>query len=375
MNSTLFNHLSTENVLSYSQACIDICSEFLTLKDEDFKRIIIPSRGAYPFYIGSKTALRCLTDSKFDLLNFELQFTTWLLPFTSDWGHAKINVSSKQMRKFWVRVLADCLRQTSSPYSGFYEDIIDTVGKNLTINTSQLKLKNTFGKNSANNEKFIFIDTVVSGQAICEIIEAFYDFDLVDFYIIAIIDNSGSQLKKEYKDIIEREKSRGKLKQIYVKKIYSEDASPLLNSGISSIVFPSLIESAINDIPEFRHNNFVGGGIWFIDSISHLRSLNPNLNFVRAVINQFTFSGVRHLLDSKNPWFSDQVTDNVEQIISKLGNFNIFDQNMSKDIIYDRIRNKDSDFDKTIDVSSSHVIRIGLDEKIIGDIIKRTKKI
>ena len=55
-----------------------------------------------------------------------------------------------------------------------------------------------------------------------------------------------------------------------VKRIFSEDTSPLLNTGICSMVFSSLIQLAYNQIPDFRKDGLVGGGLWFIDVMKNL---------------------------------------------------------------------------------------------------------
>lgn len=368
MNEAVKTLFFEDNILSYADACICVYEQLDVLRNENYKRLIIPSRGAYPFYNGARQSLHVLCNSYFEIMRWQMHFEETFMPFTSDWGNAKTSFTSNEVRRFWVRVLADSIRNEKTPYSEFYNLLVDVAGKNLTINVDQLKLTKYYTKKVIDDDKFIFIDTAKSGRAISEIIDAFYDFGITDFYVILIVDNNGYSLDARYKSIIEREKQRGKLKQINVANIFSEDASPLLNTGISSVVFPSLIEAVINEVAEFRNNNIAGAGVWFIDSASHLRKSNSNLNAVRAIIAQYIYTGINYRLNDIPKWFSDQIEHNNAMIIECLGSFNLFDPSFTKTIVYDRILSVNTNFSDDVDVSSSHVIRVNLDTSIIKSI-------
>lgn len=90
MNEHLKELITSENVLSYSHACITVSDILLDLKKE-YKRLIIPSRGAYPFYNGALTSINFITNSSSEIMDFDRHFDLWLLPYTSDWGQADIN--------------------------------------------------------------------------------------------------------------------------------------------------------------------------------------------------------------------------------------------------------------------------------------------
>lgn len=372
MNEHLNQLITPETILSYSNACLEVCDKLLELKDNDFKRLIIPSRGAYPFYSGALTSLHLLNATPLERLSFSIHFNLCLLPYTSDWGQADIDTDSKSIRKFWTKILADSIRKESTPYTSFYNGLVDLIGNRLTINTSDLKVEH-YQNSEIEGEKFIFIDTAISGKAICDIIESFNEFDLKDFFIIMITDCGGKKLKSKYKSIIEKEKQLGRLHQINVKKIYSEDASPLLNTGISSIVFPSLIERAYSEVPEFNNNKFVGAGLWFIDSVSHLKKLYPNINGVRGILSTLNYKGISINLKKENKWFEQSVKYDVEQMIKWLGNFNLLDGESTKKLIYDRIASKEAKLDEEVNVSSSHIIRIDLSSDSITDLLNKTK--
>jgi hypothetical protein len=374
MNDQLKNLFTLDNVMSYSEACITLSEILVELKNDNYRRLIIPSRGAYPFWSAAQNALFWGAKRRKDAVILHHEYNLWLLPFTSDWGSADISIDSHQIRRFWSKVLADSIRNEISPYTRFYENTVRSAGKKFTINTSELFAdKNT--REIVTDEKFVFIDTAISGKAITEIIESFHEFNLKDFFIVLIVDEGGKKLKSEYVSIIEREKSQGRLKQIDVSKIFSEDASPLLNHGISSLVFPSLIETSISEIPEFKNNNFVGGGLWFVDAISHLRDSDRPLNGIRGIAMNLVNSGISQYLFESHNWFGEQVIHDVETMIKWAGDFDVFNPHSTGELFENRLLARNVKLKENIEISSSHVVRIDMHEDLIAHIIKETKKV
>ncbi len=369
-NQILYDLITPDNILSYSSACVQVHKQLKYLMEHDFHRLIIPSRGAYPFYSGAKTSISQLPNPLLELTQFSLHYNVWLLPYTSDWGDAKIETTSKQMRTFWTKILADTIRKESSPYTAFYESIVKVVGNTLTLNPTELNHDKHYKQDSASNEKFVFLDTAVSGRAICEIITAFSDVGLEDYFVILIVDEDGQKLERTYKNIIAKEIAKGKMCQINVQKLFSEDASPMMNSGISSIVFPTLLEEAHDKVTEFKNSNLTGAGLWFIDSLSHLRKFNGSLNAVRGTLQTLIYRGILICNGKDDEWFEASVQHDVESMIKWAGDFNLFDPPSTKNLIYDRISYKNPKFHDTINVSQSHVIRVGLNKKDIDIIIK-----
>jgi len=189
------------------------------------------------------------------------------------------------------------------------------------------------------------------------------------------VDDGGRGLKEEYNKNIMTEMSRGRLKLIYVRNIFSEDASPLLNSGISSIVFPSLISQSFYEVDEFKRNGFVGAGLWFIDSMSHLRRDYPSLNGVRGIIDTSVHSGILYSTIHQSDFFNEIINEGAERIIDWAGDFNIFDIESTKKLVYDRIASKKKSIDSKMDISSSHVLRIDLKQSIRASLVKKINRL
>lgn len=370
-NSRLKQLITPSSVESYSKACIDLWETLMDLRDDGYQRLIIPSRGIYPFYSGALQTAFILGGKK-EFSRFHLNFSEWLLPFTSDWGDADIEVQAHQIRRFWTKVMADGIRDVQTPYSQFYSAIIETVGSRYNINTSQLSFDSARFRKSLDNENFIFIDTAISGKAICDIIESMSEFNLNSYHIIVVVDENGARLRPQYKRIIEREKALGRLTQINVEKIFSEDASPLLNSGISSIVFPTLIEQAYQEVSEFNKNKFVGGGIWFIDSASHLKDINRNLNSVRGILSTLISSAINEHVGTTSKWQNEFIRNSAHEMTEILNDqkFDVFSPESTKSLIMNRLKHRNIKINDPVDISGSHVVRINLPDSFNGQFLK-----
>ncbi|WP_113639248.1 hypothetical protein [Nubsella zeaxanthinifaciens] len=355
MNEKLLEIITPSAVISYADACFKLCDKMLELQKQNYNNFIIPSRGAYPFYYYTYHVYNHFRTSFLDLHTFNTKRKVWLLPFTSDWGNADLEMTSEQSRRFWVKVLDDFLNKRSTPFTSFYRLMVDELAPRFAINTWELLPSERFLNNDS--EGFVFLDTVVSGRAICEIISALKEFDVKDYYLILIIDENGKKLDANYETIINNEIANGRAEIIYVQKIFSEDASPMLNHGISSMVFPSLMEEAISTVHDFKNENFIGAGLWIGNSITHI--YNTTLNAVRGTLFDLICRGIRFKLTNGPIYFNESILDDVSQMIQYAGNFNLFDQDYTRRIVSRRIQKEVGLVDQ-ITASSSHVLRTEL---------------
>lgn len=373
MNEKLESLLTPSHILSYSQACIDVASKLIDLKAENYKRVIVPSRGAYPFYSKAITALHIMFTGQ-EVFEISSWFNDWLLPFTSDLGDAQVDVSSAQIRKFWAKIVADSIRKEQTPFTAYYNGLVEICATEIRVNPGELTLDKYFKKDTATDEKFIFIDTAISGRAICEIIEGFHDFNLKDFHIIMIADENGEKLQPEFRNVIEREKGQSRLTQINVSKIFSEDTSPLLNLGIASIVFPSLLESAYHGVKAFQEGGFTGGGIWFIDSIAQLRDVNPRLNGIQGALSTALYMGISNIVENRKEWFDETIAETVASMKERAATLDIFDPRTTEKLVFQRMRTQGVERNNIVDVTPSHVIRLALPQIRIDELLRTVRR-
>lgn len=361
MNEKLLELITPETVLSYADGCIDVYDAILDLQKQNYHNFVIPSRGAYPFYYYTIHAHSHFAEDFLSFHNYNTRRKVLLLPFTSDWGKAQIDITSGQSRRFWTKVLDDFLCKRETPYTKFYSLIVEKVAPRLAVNTTELLPSERFITNQTDG--FTFLDTVVSGRAICEIIASFQEFDIKNYFLILILDGNGELLEPQYKKIIHNEEANGRARIIRVKKIFSEDASPILNTGITSMVFPSLMERALGSIQEFKQENLVGAGLWFSNALSHI--YGSQLNGVRGTLFDSICWGIRYRLKDAHKFYEPMMQENAKVMIEAAGNFNLFDQDYTRRIVTKRIMREVSLHDQ-ISVSSSHVLRTALDEKFLS---------
>jgi hypothetical protein len=380
MNERLDSLFSSGNILSYSSACYEVYCELTKFVGSDFKRIIIPSRGAYPFYNGALTSATLLKPECSGVIDLLTNFSLWLLPFTAETGMSDKEIGSEAVRKFWVKVLADGIRKITSPYMAFYKLLVNQVGERYGINDWDLLLEYErkefiYKSDKSSNEKFVFIDTAISGRAICEIIKGFQDSNLKDYFIILIVDKGGVELKQEYKYIIDLEVYHGRLKQINVDEIFSEDASPLLNSGIISMVFPSLISRSLHEIDEFRNDGIIGAGLWFTNASSYLMGGGHRLNIIQSTVATLVQSGIAHMSAHNLEHFGQMTEFFVERMKDAANSVNLFDMRSTKMIIQNQLRSEGIKLNEQITVSNSHVVRVHMDETFVSKVIKNMKRV
>lgn len=208
------NDLTVSNVVAYAQACADVSDHLCYHVADGRSAVVLPSRGAYPIY---KTAdhIREYEDS------VKHAHTIDIIPFTFDTCQ---EAKSHLVREHWVKVLL-------AESSGARNDEWDFYQKGL----SQLGKK--FRSEPRKYGKFVMIDTVISGQAAVEILDALERHSL-DYHLILVADNNGESIKSEFRRELEKNRSRHTL--INVPRLYTEDRGPAM-MGMTTLLLPDLM--------------------------------------------------------------------------------------------------------------------------------------
>lgn len=228
-----------ENIIEYGRTALDLCYCLRVLFKEGYDSIVIPSRGAMPIFRAAKHAWFSEAnylpdrdsrfDSRMEILGSAIHAVT-ILPFSADPAEEK--QTSKAIRRFWVKVLSALVRRDGQdPHLTFYEKLVQHLqGKEL----SQVLPRDL------PSDKSIFIDTVVSGRAIDEIIEAFELEGLNQFHLILLIDRNGDSIQGVYKRRIEALVAEGRCTLFYLNSLWTEDRGPSV-SGVWSTVYPQIL--------------------------------------------------------------------------------------------------------------------------------------
>jgi len=240
--SALWQHdFTVDNIIDFARASRELSDYVRVLVKEGYRNLVVPSRGAVPFIRAAAAAWRLDARS---LPTFEQRLKEvsevnkspflqqLILPFSADPQDATQTTAA--IRRFWSRVLAAIVhREGTDPYLTFYKALVE----NLAHRSWHAALPS-----KRPNEKFIFVDTVVSGRAVCEIFKAFEQVGLNQCQFILIVDARGAEVVPQYQRVIEEMCARQRCTVIPVNRLFTEDRGPAV-SGVWSTVYPQVLDA------------------------------------------------------------------------------------------------------------------------------------
>jgi len=282
---------SLENFMDYGKVGCKLADDLEgKWKEDELTDIIIPSRGAIPFYIAFYSALRECGKIDKDYKKFyrriqnpnliegyiscgkENDVNVLLCPFTADLNLKKYDSSadntkfSKEMREYWVKVTNAFSKgqkeRMRDPYFSFYIHLIKDVENRRSLAENYAFFRRV--------DKPAIIDTVISGLASSTILEAAKkERKLKNLSYFLIIDKNGERLRKEYKQILglgsvllneeKRIQSRNSNVAPYlVNNIFTEDRGAGM-LGVVGVIYPSLLCMG----KELSNIKPLGAGSWY----------------------------------------------------------------------------------------------------------------
>lgn len=346
--------ITLDIVRSYAQACADLNERIQTLQKEGYDLLVIPSRGASPFVDGAYSYAHALRNERyrdFDPAAPRINYPAKLyLPFTADIAN-DFPVSSQVIRQFWARVLAAQLRRDNA-------DLALSFYRYLRAFAGHLATGPSLGEGGMDG-RFIFVDTVVSGRAICEIFDGFAKYGLTECHYILLVDNVGTSLKPAYRNRIDAMAATGRATTLYVDRIFTEDEGPAM-SGIWSVTMPELMTRAAGMVPDFE--NCVGAGLYYHEVARREDGSNQAVTRSNAMLAVTLFTAVRGA-DGSTQRF-------LEEFQAHVRGTHLQDQAITKQIA-DPLIFKNLPAIASTDVSGSHVLRARMREDDAERFIKQ----
>lgn len=295
--------ITKSNVLAYAKAGIDVARAAQRLSDDGYKCMIVPSRGAAPFLRVARSYYRqfvisCMPradrltkgmQARFDPLTLALD-----VPFTADAGRIGVDgLKSAHIRRFWTRVVAAIVRrQIDDPHYRFFRFVRDEVCQVGHHDALEWRME---------SERFLFIDTVVSGRAVCEIVEGFDAEGLDEIHYILLLDENGNVMRRPYAARIHALAAAGRATLIKVPSLFTEDQGPAV-SGIWSVVVPKLMD-LIRDEPAMG-DEFAGAGLYYHEVRQRPDASNVQVTHAVARLDQLLFQAM-HVAFDPNEVFED----------------------------------------------------------------------
>lgn len=291
------------NVQAYAKAGIDVARAAQRLSDDGYNCMIVPSRGAVPFLRVAKSYYRQLVIScmpQGDRLTKGMAARLGPLtlalhvPFTADAGRIGVEgLKSAHIRRFWARVVAAIVRRhVDDPHYRFFRFVRDEVCQVGHHDSLEWRME---------SERFLFIDTVVSGRAVCEIVEAFDAEGLDQIHYILLLDENGAAMRQPYAARIHALAAAGRATLIKLPSLFTEDQGPAV-SGVWSVVVPKLMD-LIRDEPAMC-NGFAGAGLYYHEVRQRPDASNVQVTQAVARLDQLLFEAM-HVAVDPNEVFED----------------------------------------------------------------------
>lgn len=327
MKYTLERIFSEENLLSYGKACTDVA---YNLSIRHFDTLLIPSRGAFPIFLGAIKALNYLSeifDDHGEIDGFkdiyhrlsptipvngwlnkylpkenrvkedERRINILLAPFTADLNlkNGKINELDiiKQVRGYWSNVTRSFfLSKEERRENIYFKSYVDTI---LRFIEGRNELAISY-ENFPKAKSSVIIDTVISGRASSTILN-YMDGLGIDPYSILVVDSNGEKLKSPFKIDLERRQYSGegsKVRFVYTNRIVSEDEGAALE-GIIALVYPSVMIRSL----DLKEKKFLfGAGSWYYPSAGD-EIYSQNFDLFMKTINDAIAINVFNNIDGK----------------------------------------------------------------------------
>lgn len=295
--------INRPNVQAYAKAGISVARAAQRLSDDGFNCMIVPSRGAVPFLRVAESYYRQLVIScmppadrltngmaaRFGPLTRALN-----VPFTADAGRIGVDgLKSAHIRRFWARVVAAIVRRhVDDPHYRFFRFVRDEVCRVGHHDPLEWRME---------SERFLFIDTVVSGRAVCEIVEAFEAEGLDKIHYILLLDENGAAMRQPYAGRIHALAAGGRATLIKVPSLFTEDQGPAV-SGVWSVVVPKLMD-LLRDEPALG-DGFAGAGLYYHEVRQRPDASNVQVTHAIARLHQLLFEAM-HVAVDPNEVFED----------------------------------------------------------------------
>ena len=373
-----------ENIQSYAWACISFYERLLELEKSGFGTLVIPSRGVVPieqtlFSMHVKngklsTGLTYAERTKTE----PFRTSKIVLPFTADPPIDQVGTngltSSEQIRDFWVRVLkAILLGNTSCPCLIFYQHLL----------TFMLGVGETEGLSKTSpKESFVFADTVVSGRAVCEIDRAFKRHGLHNYHLVLFLDQNGDKLDSGARRLLERREREHRATLIRLNSLFTEDRGPGL-TGTWCLSVPQLVEGAGREMG--LGSSFVGAATSFVRVSSDRALGNQQMTsaygslsmLLHALIAQGEIFGdgggvAVHLREEFVSQFAQTASSGLSPLESAATE--VIAKNALSGKVSIGLDRKPIVGTTSIEVSSSHVIRLGFQDKDVDAFLKSYAK-
>lgn len=343
----LGDKITTASVFSYARACVEVARTSMRLGRQGYRYTIVPSRGAAPIEHGASSYFHAVVKKAVKGPHFRQLMRQHLasplgaelyLPFTADSCEEMKEIASNDVRRFWAKVVAAIVRgDLADPHYRMFTFVRDEV--------CRVGFKEAIEDN-VRSPRFVFLDTVVSGRAITEIIDAFEAEGLTECHYILVIDVNGAKLEPAHRRRLEALQREGRATLLYVDHLFTEDQGPAV-SGIWCLSCPELMTVARDEVPAFAAHGAIGAGVYYHEVTRRPDGSNEAVTVGIAKLHQLI-------------WTAVQIIASPEQLMDDLHELGMLDEAYDADWQLQRPKLYSRWFDVELELYLEHVNRHAL---------------
>ncbi len=294
---TLDKIFSEDNLLSYSRVCLSLAEdipEYKNMMGRDFDTFVIPSRGAFPFFVGmmygldklrelggshedfySRLAVPKMLDSLLPKGISERERSKKYpihvlpIPFTADLNVEKYDPlmdNSKitlKTRQYWSHVTNAFFKKPRQRLKDpYFRSFTNFILRDVENRDDLAKFYEQF----PTIEKFSMLDTVISGRASNNILSTFDEIakkegnpDIAPTAYL-IVDEDGKKLSPAFRPLLMRKRSEGGVFLYNTPLTVSEDEGASL-LGVAAVIYPSIMRLS-QGFCLGKDEFFIGAGSW-----------------------------------------------------------------------------------------------------------------
>lgn len=378
----MLHHLTLPNLKSYASACGRVCDVCTELQAAGYVDMVVPSRGAAPFvhaaqgyfYLVNMRSLerpsafpddpdlrQAASEMRIERLKVNASgplVNPLFLPFTADIPAGITGVESGQIRHFWTEVLAAIVRSDfTSPYYRFFSFLRNEV--------CELGFMSSHEWNGFSS-RFIFLDTVVSGRAVVEIMDAMRAAGLNDPHFVLLADQHGSRMQSPYRERIQAEIALGRATLIGLDNLFTEDQGPAV-SGIWSVTMPELMTQIRDAVPEFSATGATGAGLYYTEV--RAREDGSNVETTKAIAR---LSRLIEMCWQPAVFDDAWIAGELEKLAEHLVNHRLLADDVTLTTARPRLL-AGAKTTVTLDTSPSHALRLGHKPQVASALVKKFK--
>lgn len=308
---------SKANLMNYAKACVGLAMDIPEIfEKEKLDTLVIPSRGAVPFFLGMNYGIEQISNSELaseEVDNFyqnlgvqdsllpllpensgikkgsleDKAYRVLLAPFTADLNLNKFDENEDtdeyilKTRQYWANVTASMfLPREERKKDPYFKSFADVVLRHIEKRDDVAELYENF----PTINKFGIMDTVISGRASNNILKAFDKLSMekknpnLQPYSFLIVDEDGKKLRSDFERYLRGKKYDSKASFYPIHRIVSEDENASL-LGVGAVVYPSVMKASkemltLGEDKEF----FIGAGSWRLDEDLGKKRENNHIN-------------------------------------------------------------------------------------------------